>query len=465
MTLALSVLSVAASLALATWVGYCCVGCRFRSLLRTERLAWGLIAGLLIRCGLYGALLAVPARLPRYSLTALEVLVALTAFGLTRRRRPRLPAAPGRWSTGEIVSVGLIAILVAIFAFESLSEPMVLTDYLAIWGLRAKLIYGLHGLPGRIFHDPATFWSQPEYPLFLPLCLASLGESIGVFNDQAMALLFPVFLIATLVLLNGQFARLGSRGTGLVIALLAAGFAPLYSFFTVGMAEIPLALAFVMVLSACRDVLETPTRDARWRLLLASIFCVSVKQEGTVFVAVLGALWILWRACGRKHSLQGWAWLVLPAPLHALFLLAVRGPVHDRDFDLGFLRPSRWPVLGERLAHVTRDAFQTAAPVTIVLLVAAACVLLLTPRKPTDRLMAIFPVQAVVYLFVSALSAFDPIWEERNALPRLLATLYPAFLYLLGFRLASVAGQKPSEKFDSRIPGHSQPAAGFFTDR
>src|SRR5688572_19401740 len=141
----------------------------------------------------------------------------------------------------------------------------------------------------RLFQDPALYWAHREYPLLVPFSLATLASFAGAWDDQALALLFPLCELATLLALSGFLARRVSSLAGAAAAALASLDFFLYRAVNAGTAEVPFALSLVLVSCAFLDVLHDATRPAVARLFAATLFCVSIKQEGTLFVVLLAA--------------------------------------------------------------------------------------------------------------------------------------------------------------------------------
>ncbi|MEX0878303.1 MAG: hypothetical protein WD451_01075, partial [Thermoanaerobaculia bacterium] len=76
------------------------------------------------------------------------------------------------------------------------------TDYLAFWGYKGKVVFLTGEVPRRLFQDPALYFAHREYPLLVPLSLAALASWLGEWNDQALAVFFPVCALATLLAIS-----------------------------------------------------------------------------------------------------------------------------------------------------------------------------------------------------------------------------------------------------------------------
>ncbi|HET7453834.1 MAG TPA: hypothetical protein VFL12_13890 [Thermoanaerobaculia bacterium] len=359
------------------------------------------------------------------------------------RRRPVAPEEkPGRADRAALWGA---AVAVAVSAIVALSEPMWSNDFFAIWGFKGKTIFLAHAIPGRLFHDPASAWSHPEYPLWLPAVFAALSAAIGRWDGQALAVLFPVLQATTAAALYGWGKRRFSASAGAVAALLAAAFFPLYQAYEVGMAELPLTFGLVLFASAALDFGDAADRAAASRLALSAFLAASVKQEGTLFVLLTGVVLAFRNLRLRRPALPVLSLTLAPAVLHELLLTAFRGRIVDRDFDWTLARPDRWAALfgriGDAAGALARSSFVTTV---IVILALAGFALLARPAAGSPALALLGPVlvvQGAVYLAVCGFSAFDPLWQVRYV-PRLLRVLFPVLLLALLPRIAWVTRGK-----------------------
>src|SRR5512132_3093079 len=126
----------------------------FSGLSKAEKLAWSLALGLLVQAALFLLLVTVRAgadpALP-FSL----ICAALVALLLLRRRMAEAPShAAAPFSVRWLLAAAGAG--VALFLVVAVSEPMGTTEYLAVWGLKAKTIFTTASVPARIFGDPET---------------------------------------------------------------------------------------------------------------------------------------------------------------------------------------------------------------------------------------------------------------------------------------------------------------------
>jgi hypothetical protein len=421
------------------------------SLSLPEILGWSFACGLLFCASFYEALLLARAR-PRagYLLAAGGVVLLLS---LAFRRGPALPpdAPRPRWRAWAFAAA--LSVPWLLFALESIAEPMWATDFLAIWGLKAKTIFLSASIPDRLFNDPFTFWSHPEYPLLLPLSLASLATVVGKFDDQALALLYPAFEAATLLLLFGHLRRRVSFTAGAVAAVLAAFCFPLYRASNAGTAEVPLAFAFVLAATACLDAMERDTGPARLRLLIASHLCASFKQEGALFAGLLAlALLIRWLARRDRSSPIPALCLLLPVALQAVGLRVLAGTIPRRDFDFTLLAPARWSEWIARCLEVFRHLFRVELAAAAVPAAALLLFLLSSRRRREDILLPVLLAQTAAYAMAASLSAFGPAWGLESAFSRTTITLVPALVLVLGARAGALFSTSSDREAASRVP-------------
>jgi hypothetical protein len=405
---------------------------------RAERWAWSLAAGLLAQSVLL--LAAAAAGLPPrrgFFLAADLIVVALCAW-LARDRSGRPEIASPSDRTGPLVALLLTAAGAAwlLFLLLAVSEPMWATDYLAIWGLKGKTIYETLALPSRLFRDTSLYWAHREYPLLVPLTLAALAGIAGEWNDQALAPLFPAVSLVTLALLYGFLSRRVSRTAGAVATCLAAFCFRLYNPVNAGTAEVPFALGAVLAACALLDLLEANSSQTRLRLALAALFCAAAKQEGTLWIALLGVVFLAVRGLRgwKREEWKAAAAFAVPPTVHWVLLFLLRGPQTRRDFDFHFFEPGQWTNLLARFAAVCTRIATTEMREAALPLAAILVFLLVTRRSLADVLLPALAVQILCYSVAFSVSSFDPMYAVDGAFRRIALTLFPVLSLVLGAR-------------------------------
>jgi hypothetical protein len=305
---------------------------------------------------------------------------------------------------------------VALYVLRALTEPMWGNDFVAIWGFKGKTIHAAGGVPRRLFEDPALGFSHPEYPIGLPFLYAGTAFLTGRWDDHAMALLFPIFQVATLCALFGWLRRRGASQNvaGLATAVLAC-FEPLYSAFLTGMAEVPLSLGLLLFGASFADALESQHGALR-RLAAASALITATKNEGLFFAAAGCGVAVLFG--GERRWKAALAALPTALLVHLLHV-AWRGQLPLRDFDFTSFSLAR---AGEALGAAAR----LPGPIGWAELALVAVLFALGGRVAgAGRILALCACGMGAYLLLPALAVRGPEWLVQTALPRTSAGLVP----------------------------------------
>jgi hypothetical protein len=389
---------------------------------RAERAGWSLLLGAAL-LSLQSALGLLLGFAPGW-ISFLIVAAFAALLSLAGRRRTLDPDssessgnAAGRRGRGILTAAVVAGI--ALYSLRALTEPMWSNDFLAIWGLKGKVMYLARTFPSRLLPESLYGFSHPEYPLGLPLCFAGLASLLGRWDDHALALLFPALQIATLGVLFGWLRRreISWAVAGSAAALLA-WFEPLYSGFLTGLAEVPLAAALLLFGTAYSDSLEGETRAAI-RLAAASLLAGFLKNEG-IFLAVAGGL-----AAGLRRR-----WTTAAAALFPAIAAAAVGRVASRgaalrDFDSAFLGP-RAGELPARAGETVRAALAEPGLWGWAALGCLVFLFLAGQRTPfADRLLILGGVCFLLYLLAPIFAVRGPSWLVQTTLARTSAALAP----------------------------------------
>ncbi len=421
-----SLLRVAAVLGLASGIGWFATaaflprGARFRA----ERLGWSYAIG----AGLIAAM--VPLALLVHVRPAWGPFLVLAAILVTVSVRLRVRGAPEAGPPADAAPSGilklalqaLIALGIALYALRALTEPMWSNDFVAIWGLKGKTIFGSGAL--LALHQPG--FSHPEYPLGLPLLYAGVAFLTGRWDDHAMALLFPAFQAATLLVAFGWLRRRGVSGeVALLAAAILACFEPLYSAFLTGMAEVPLALGLLLFGTALADALDGERAGALRRLALGSALIAATKNEGLFFAAAGCVIALAFGGSRRwKAALAALPTALLVHGLH----LAWRGRLPLRDFEFGLFSVERvWDSLAAAGGMLGLSAWAGLA--LLVVLIA------LGGRVPAgNRLLLLSACGLAAYLIVPAFAVRGPAWLVETTLLRTISALGPLLAAAIAVR-------------------------------
>jgi hypothetical protein len=231
-----------------------------------------------------------------------------------------------------------------------------------------------------------------------------------------MALLFPLFQVATLVTLFGWLRRHGATRlvAGIATAILAC-FEPLYSAFTTGLADVPLSLGLLLFGTALGDALEGDPGALR-RTALGSTLIAATKNEGLFFAAAGCAIALLF---GGERRFKAAA-AALPTALLVYGLhVVLRGRLPLRDFDFGSASASR-------VAEALGAAVRLPGVLVWMQLGLLAVLILLGRRAPEGSwLLVLCGAGLAAYLLLPAFAVRGPEWLIATSLPRTTAGLAP----------------------------------------
>jgi hypothetical protein len=441
MSLGEALLRVLLGVAAAYGVGAAASRAITRGLTAGERAAWSLATGLLIQAACLVLLLAAGVGPRAVPLLLAEAVVAAAALFLTRGARAVAVPRPEPPQKNALVAVllGVAFAAWAIFLVGALADTMWATDFVAFWGYKGKVVFLTEEIPRRLFQDPALYFAHKEYPLLVPLSLASLAGWIGEWNDQALALLFPVCEAVTLLAIFGFLSRRVATLSGATAAALASLCFFLYRPANAGTAEVPFALGLVLLVTAALDFLSRDTASSAWRLAVAALFCASLKQEGTLFATLVAiTLFLQLRRVEPKAGRRAAAALVLPAAAHWIVLYLLRGNQTRRDFDFTLFTPSRWPELPSIFVSVVGRMLGTEGRNVLPAILALVVFFLATRRGLGDPLVPAFAIQMLFYAVAFTVSSFDPMYAIDGAFRRITMSLFPAFAIVLGARLGAL---------------------------
>lgn len=149
--------------------------------------------------------------------TFILILALLTGiskiFIKSKNKNPRINLARKKMSKGELFFLSFILLEVFAAFFVSMIKPIESYDAVAHWGVKAKIIYSLGGLPLDIFSRPSLYWVTftGDYPWLLPFAQSYIYSFIGSFNDFAPKIIGPLFFAACLVVFYNILRRINLK--------------------------------------------------------------------------------------------------------------------------------------------------------------------------------------------------------------------------------------------------------------
>jgi hypothetical protein len=276
-------------------------------------------------------------------LTAIAViLLVITGF---RRRRATAQissesAAPdaavrvrGGWASWLFDL--LTAVTIAGYTAIATAGPIAEIDFIAAWGLKARMFWIARGIDWPFLENPWYRWIHADYPPLVPLAFDWMILFQGQWDDRWLGALYPCFALALLLIIRSLLDE--ELGSPAYAAFATLALTPLAASPWIGIGEGPL-LAFG---TAGVLLLRRAIRDSAHSVEYASLFlgvAAATKNEGLALLAAAAiamlasrrsraAAWRLWPAAAIAAP-----WLIARA-LHALSTDLARGEPLQRIIE------------------------------------------------------------------------------------------------------------------------------------
>ena len=202
--------------------------------------------------------------------------------------KPELKA--GKMSKLELFFLGAIIFEVFFVFFISLIKPMESYDAVAHWGLKAKAIYFLKGLPHDIFSKLRSegVIITGDYPWLWPFSQDYIHNFIGKFDDFASKMLGPFFFASCLVIFYNILRRISlKRLHAIIFTFFLASIPHFNNYASTGYAD--LILGFYYSVGFLYLYLWFNESDRSIYLLMSAIFTALacyVKCEGILLASI-----------------------------------------------------------------------------------------------------------------------------------------------------------------------------------
>lgn len=242
------------------------------------------------------------------------------------RRLPRVRPSP--IGAGVLI----VSLLMTVTTWRFARRIMLGWDGLHIWEFKARLAFDHGGtVPAASFRDTTRMWSHVDYPQFLPLTETWVYGWLRRPDQEALVVLFPLFLLVACGLLWVGVRLLGtSRTVAPALAVVALLAIPFVTFgegsASSGYADVPLATWFLAaVVFGIHHIRSGSAQSLRFAVAAAAVL-PWVKREGTVllgcFVVLLCLALVARRAVGMSRWSATWRSVVtVGGPGFAVFLM------------------------------------------------------------------------------------------------------------------------------------------------
>lgn len=403
----------------------------------TTRSGW-LATASLIGAGLEAATLFLLSVLgirwsPSSFVIALCGITAVMAW-LTYSRRTRGHEESDRtrldW-LGWIATAVIVATLSGYALYATVQQPIE-NDYLAIWGLKARVFFEHGGVDWSFLKAETNRFAHVGYPLLLPLLFDSAWVLGGQWLDRWVGLYSIFFGICSIALFREGFAGSGlSRGAA---AVATVAMTPLLLSPWIGLGEAPM-IAFgaggvVLLHSQWR-------RSGTFGAPVAILFglAASTKNEGISFLAALLIAFAVHRRW--KAMLSLWPAFAIAVPWIGLrTMMGLTTDLAEGSVTLRVVArlAEPWPIIEALLKNPTGNAFFWCACLVAI----AWCVR--RSREAETLVLVVALAQVTFFLSAYLVTPHDVFWHIRWSWERILSQIAPLFAYVALLLLAQRSG-------------------------
>ncbi|MFH0830951.1 MAG: hypothetical protein V1895_02745 [Parcubacteria group bacterium] len=388
-------------------------------------------------------------------------LVSIAVAWFCRRTRRSLVASL-RPHKEELVLIVLSLPVLIPLLLHSLLTPLSAWDAKMIWLPKAKALYSEPRIPNTLFASDLFGPSHKDYPLGLPALSATHFAWYGGVSEQPVVLTYVLFYWSIVLILVGAARHFIKGRTLLVGAIIIAIFAAgdLFAYAGLGLADVPLALYFLIALLAlCGAVNSTDDSAATTTWLglgvIATLGSALYKNEANLFLVLYllatGGLLFYLRHKNKKWT--GWSrGRIIGQVLLAGLLAAPSLWWTQRCSSLGYISDLFLTDGAQHpLSYYFDRAIQTAnwfakevtsfehwgwALLPALLLGVAGVVWLLRirPRRWIVLLpLAVITAQLTGYFVIYVVSPQDLTWHITTSLDRLFVQIVPALYLCVGY--------------------------------
>lgn len=246
-------------------------------------------------------------------------------------------AEPFKFSPFEKLIFSLLAFEVLYTFFRSMMKPIESFDSVAIWALKAKVLYLANVIPANFFQTIGRIFlsAHPDYPLLAPFSQVWFYEFIGRFNDYLVKMIFPLDFLAFLLVFYGALKKaVSDRKIALLFTFLLASIKQFNDYATNGYADLQLAIYasitfifffmwvkykknsyFTMAVISCAFAFWTKNEGGAVLLTaLAVIVCMALSRSGSARLRFLDLRGYLYALAFLLVILA--AWYLFKASLH-----------------------------------------------------------------------------------------------------------------------------------------------------
>ncbi len=200
---------------------------------------------------------------------------------------------------GRDIALILLIVLQSLYNFfRALMKPIEAYDAVAIYGLKAKIMYLAHGITPDFFQNIASNFhgAHPDYPLLVPLSETWVYTFLGQFNDILVKAIFPMFYLSFLFVFYALLKKVTKNQTiSILFTFLLASIKQFSDYSIIGMTDMQLGIFFAI--SVIYLYLWFSAREKTYLYsisLVGTIFCLWTKNEGMLLAMITLAVFFIY---------------------------------------------------------------------------------------------------------------------------------------------------------------------------
>lgn len=337
-----------------------------------------------------------------------------------------------------------LALVFSLIAFISISlrHPHGGRDAWIVWNMRARFIFRSGEYWQNAFSSLLD-WTQPDYPLLVPLSIVHGWVNIGSETLVIPVILAMLFTFSTVLLLLSSLVILRSETQGLLAGLILLGTTFFIRDGATQYADVPLGFFFLltMVLLAFYDRTAPKGHALLFFAGMTAGFSAWTKNEGLLFlISIIAArsLVIIQMKGWKTFSKEMITFLtgLMPVLFVDIYFKIFIAPPNDILSAQGLTATFSKLTDPDRYFLIMKEYIISGIGFTRCGLPLLATYLFLsgTNREARDKtIVKTVPIALVLmlagYFFVYLITPKDLIWQLKTSLPRLFLQLWPSFIF------------------------------------
>ena len=403
--------------------------------------------------GLFGAKFSMPIIIiPWGLLSIINIPCFISRFSKYSLRTAKFQ----KLNLSETIVAALLIFVISYAFFMALVRPVESYDAVAIWSLKAKILYLARTMPHNFFTMVGARFdgAHPDYPLLLPLSEVWFYTFINNFNDLLVKALFPLNFLAFMAVFYIFLKKtIANRLFALIFTFILASVRQFSNYATNGYADMQMAIYASLTFLALYLWAREDSPAYFWTAFFSCIFAMWTKNEGAIvmigFIAILFVRIFTQIKKMRTAVLSNYKGAIFPAViLGGLFILwslfkssmNIQNDVVNTGtftaYQLSGVFKRSFAILYEYQRQIFGVKYWNLSWVAFILLAALGYKKLFSEanRYITIPTFLILLCYTTIYIITPQ----DIRWHLRTSASRLLIHILPLVIFYIGMRVTEI---------------------------